>query len=138
MKIRSGTIAYLEDELTHYHETVREIEKLKNDILHQGRSSLGGDEGGRGSGPSDPTALIAIELSSNARIVRLEHIADVIDSVVSQLHPIKRKLIQVMYWDRPRQYTWQGAAIHLHIHKATAHRWRKEILHELAHRGGFY
>lgn len=138
MRIRQGTLNYIEDELIHYHETVREIDKMRNEILHSGRSSLGGEEGGRSSMPSDPTARVAIELSSNNRIVRMEQIVISIRSVVDKLDHDRMRLVQIMYWDRPRKYTWVGAAMVLHINRSTAYRWRREILVSIAKRGGFY
>lgn len=134
MKIRAGTFNYLEDELMHYHDTMREIERMRLDILHQGSTS---DGGGRGSAISDPTSRIAIELTSNLKLDRMERITNIIHAVVNRLQPEKRKLIQIMYWDRPRILTWQGAAIKLHITKRTAFRWRKEILKAIAERGGY-
>jgi RinA family phage transcriptional activator len=131
-------MAYIEDELTHYHDTLREIERLRQDILHGGRSSLGGDDGGRGSGPSDPTARVAMALVADARIERMEKITRIIERVIPRLQPEKRKMVQIMYWDRPRMLTWQGVAIKLHITKRTAFRWRREIIHAIAEQGGFY
>ena len=118
----------------HYHDTVKEIERMRLDILHQGSAS---DGGSRGSAISDPTSRIAIELTSNLKLDRMERITGIIHAVVNRLQPEKRKLIQIMYWDRPRILTWQGAAIKLHITKRTAFRWRKEILKAIAERGGY-
>ena len=135
MKIRQVTLNYLEDELFHYHDTIREIDRIRTDIIMQGKQE---ESGVRGSNISDPTSRIAIELSTNLRLERLLRISIVIQEIINRLQPEKKRLIQIMYWDRPRILTWQGAAIKLHITKRTAFRWRKEILHAIAERGGFY
>lgn len=137
MKVRQNTFNYLEDELFHYYDTVREIDRIRYDIMHQGRSSQGNDGGSR-SGVSDPTARIAIELVTDRRLERMSRIADAIGTVIDRLQPEKRQLLQIVYWDRPRILTWQGAALKLHITKRTAYRWRREIIHAIAERGGFY
>lgn len=135
LKIRPGTFSYLEDELMHYHDTIHEIERLRNDILYQGSS--GESNGGRGSSISDPTARIALELTTNLKLERMVRITTVIESVVNRIQPEKRQLVQIMYWEKPRQLTWQGVAIRLHITTRTAFRWRKEILRAIAERGGY-
>lgn len=137
--MRQATLNYIENELFYYWETKREIESLRKEILYQHRSSsASGDGGGRSGGPSDPTARIAIELMTNTKLERMEKIVQCIESVVSRLQPEKRQLVQIIYWDRPRILTWQGAAIKLHITKRTAYRWKKEIVQAIAERGGFY
>lgn len=119
----------------HYHDTIHEIERLRNDILYQGSS--GESNGGRGSSVSDPTARIALELTTNLKLERMVRITTVIESVVNRIQPEKRQLVQIMYWEKPRQLTWQGVAIRLHITTRTAFRWRKEILRSIAERGGY-
>lgn len=136
MKLRHETINYLETELIFFHDTKKEIQRMRMDIIKQSRSSTG-DESIRSSSKSDPTSRIAIELASNSRLERMERIVMIIDSVVGRIQPDKLRLIELMYWSRPRVYTWQGAAIKLHITKRTAFRWRKEIIHAIADRGGF-
>lgn len=134
LKIRNSTLNYLEDELTHYHDTAKEIERIRLDILMQGKQE---QEGGRGTSISDPTSRIAIELVSNARLERLIRIYQILSDIINRLQPEKKRLIQIMYWDRPRQLTWSGVAIKLHITKRTAFRWRREILRAIAERGGY-
>lgn len=138
MRIKRKTFLYLEHELMHYHDTLHEIERTRRDILFGGKST--DDEnigGGRSNMPGDVTGSKAISLITNSRLEHMERITSVIDKVFERLQPEKRKLVQLMYWDRPRMLTWDGAAIKLHIHKRTAFRWRNEILHAIASHGGF-
>lgn len=138
MRFRKATLDYIENELFHYFDTKKEIDQIRRDILHQHKSSIGDSDGSSGGGPSNPTARIATELITNARLERMQKVMDVIDSVIDRLQPEKRQLIQIIYWDRPRILTWQGAAIKLHITKRTAFRWKREIIQAIAERGGYY
>lgn len=122
----------------HYHETKKEIERLKRDIIYG--SQFNGDEnigGGKSNLPGDATARKAITLASNARLERMERIVESIDSVFYRLQPEKKQLVQMMYWDRPKLLTWEGIALKLHVTKRTAGRWRKEIIHAIGDRGGY-
>lgn len=134
--MRKGVFLYIEDELCHYHETIKEIERLKDDIIFGG-SSDENSGGGKGSQPSDVTGKKAIALVTNAKLSRLEQITESIESVFQRLQPEKQQLIRLAYWTRPKLLTWEGVALKLHITKRTAGRWRKEIIYAIAERGGF-
>lgn len=136
--LRRGVFLYLEDELMHFNETKKEIDRLRRDILHG--SGMDEDEnigGGKSNLPGDTTGRKAIALASNAKLDRMERLVESIQSVFERLQPEKRKMIQMMYWDRPKLLTWEGVALKLHITKRTAGRWRKEIIHAIADRGGY-
>lgn len=137
IKLREGIFNYIEDELMHYHTTMSEIDRMRRDILF-GSTTSNNSGGSRTNLVSDPTAWKGIELAENYRIQRMEKITDAIGCVFERLQPEKKQLIQLIYWERPRIYTWQGAAMRLHITKRTAYRWRREIIHAIAERGGFY
>jgi hypothetical protein len=137
VRLRRGVFIYIEDELSHYNETIKEIERTKRDILF---GSQGNDDenigGGKSNLPGDPTGRRAIALATNTRIDRMESIIHAIDSVYERLQPEKRKLIELMYWTRPRNYTWDGVAMKLHITRRTVSRWRSEVLCAIASRAG--
>lgn len=136
-KIRKGTFQHVESELFAYHETRKEIVKLRNEILFSSRAVDENIGGGRGNLPGDPTARTAVLMVTHRRIEQLERIADAIESVVGMLPPEKKKLVQLRYWDKPRRLTWDGIAEELHVSRRQAMRWRDEIVRAIAERIGW-
>lgn len=134
-RLRRGVFLYLEDSLFHYFEMLNEIKRIRTDIIFGSKSKE--YSMGRSSFPADFTATRAIELVSNARLERLQRLTETIQSVIDRLQPEKKELVKLIYWDRPRLLTWEGAAQRLHITKRTAYRWRREIISAIADRGGF-
>ena len=136
IKLKNGTFKHIESELYAYHETKKEIIRLKNDILHASRPpDLVG--GGRSNWPGDPTGETATLLATHRRIEQLERIVEAIESVVERLPDKKRKLVQLRYWDKPRVLTWDGIALKLEVSRATALRWRDEIVYAIAEKIGW-
>ena len=137
-KLKRGTFQHVESELYAYHETRREIVRLKNEILYG--SGGGGDEnvgGGRSNIPGDPTGQTAVLLTSHKRLEHLTNIADSIESVVDQLPAEKKRLVELKYWTRPQTLTWVGIAKTLPVHRATAIRWRDEIIQAIGTKAGW-
>lgn len=136
-KLRKGTFQHVESELYAYHDTRREIVRLKNDILY-GRS--GGDEnigGSRGNLPGDPTGRAVVLLTSHKMLEQLQVIVEAIESVVERLPEEKRKLLQLRYWTRSTLLNWEGLAGRLHISSRQAMRWRDDIVQEIAEKIGW-
>lgn len=137
IKLRRGTFQHVESELYAYHDTRKEIVRLKNEILY-GKGSV--DEnvgGGRGSLPSDPTGRTAVLLTSHKKLEQLENIAQAIEKIVSRLPEDKLGLIQRRYWARPQTLTWDGLAMELNISRRTAINWRDEIVCAVAIEAGW-
>ncbi len=136
-KIRKGTFQHVESELYAYHETRKEIVRLKNEILY---GSNGSDEnvgGGRSNLPGDPTSQTAILLTSHKKLEQLQNIVDAIESVVDRLTDDRKRLIRLRYWDKPQRLTWDGIADELHVSRRQAMRWRDEIIRAVAERIGW-
>ncbi|WP_059050823.1 transcriptional regulator [Paenibacillus senegalimassiliensis] len=132
-KIKRGTFQHVESEIYAYHETRKEILRLKNEILHGGKS--GEDEnvgGGRSNLPGDPTGRTAVLLTSHKKLEQLQTIADAVEAVYRELTPEKQRLIRLRYWTRPQTLTWDGIAKEVPAHRATVIRWRNEIVKEVA------
>lgn len=134
-KLRKGTFQHVESELYAYHETKKEIVRLKKEILHA--SAPPNETGSRGNMPSDPTGQTAVLLVTHRRIEQMERIVEAIESVVERLSEKKKKLVQLRYWDKPRTLTWDGIAMRLEIGRATAMRWRDEIVYAIAEKIGW-
>ncbi|QHT61708.1 transcriptional regulator [Paenibacillus lycopersici] len=137
LKIKRGTFLHVESELYAYHDTLREIVRIKNDLL-QGKTSE--DEnvgGGKSNLPGDPTGRTAILLVSHKRLEQMMNVVDAIESVVSGLPDDRQKLIQLRYWTRPQTLTWDGIAAEIPAHRATVFRWRDGIITAIAARAGW-
>jgi RinA family phage transcriptional activator len=138
IKIRKGAFQHVESELYAYHETCRELIRLKNEILHGG--STASDEnvgGGRSNIPGDPTARTATLLVAHRDIEHMQHIIDAISRIYDGLPKDKQKLIRMKYWTKPQTLTWDGIAAELKCGRATALRWRDEIVVTIARRLGW-
>lgn len=137
MKIRKGTFQHVESELFAFPDTIREIERLKDEILYgvgQVDENVGG---GRGSIPSDPTGQRATLMASHRKIEQLERISKVIRNVHDQMPDDRKRLIKLRYWTRPQTRTWDGIAIELSLSRRQAIRWRDEIVYLIAERIGW-
>lgn len=136
VKLRNGTFKHIESELYAYHDTKREIVRLKNDILHSS-SYFEPIGGGRSNLPGDPTGNTATLMVTHRKIEQLERIVDAIESVVDKLPEEKQKLVKMKYWTRPQTLTWEGIAMRLGISARQAMRWRDEIVYAIAERIGW-
>lgn len=134
-KLRKGTFQHIESELSAYHETKKEIMRLRNDILDS--SPVPDETGVRGSLPGDPTGRKATLLVTHRRLEQLERIVEAIEAVVERLPPEKQELIRLRYWTRPQPLTWYGIGREVGCSRATALRWRNEIISAIAERLGW-
>lgn len=137
IKLRRGTFQHVESELYAYHDTKKEIVRLKNEILYRSAEPDENVGGGRGNLPGDPTGRTAVLMVTHRKIEQLERIADAIESVVERLTDEKKNLVQLRYWDKPRTLTWDGIALRLGISTRQAMRWRDEIVYAIAERIGW-
>ena len=132
-KLHKNVVRYVEHNLYYYHEYIREIQRLRNDILYGVKITT--DEnvgGGRSNLPSSPTERRTIELLTNRRLDTLERVTGAIKTVYEALPEEKKKLVRLKYWTRPQKYTWDGIAEQLHVSRITCLRWRDEIVYAIA------
>lgn len=135
-KIKKGTFKHVESELYAYHETKKEIVRLKNEILHASAPpDLAG--GGKGNIPGDPTGRTATLLVTHRKVEQLERIVEAIEYVFANLPEPKQRLIKLKYWTRPQALTWEGIARELKCDRVTAIRWRNGIVLAIADRIGW-
>ena len=131
IKLRTGTFKHVESELYHYHETKKEIAKLKEFIIHA-TPPPDRTGGGRSNWPSDPTGRSGTMLVTNRKIEQMERIIDAIDDVYIRLPKEKQKLVRLKYWTKPQKLTWDGIALELDVSRRTAINWRDEIVYAIA------
>jgi RinA family phage transcriptional activator len=132
IKLKKATFKHIESELYCYKDTLKEIEFIRNNIMFCKEEIDENVGGGRASLPGKPTENIATRLATHRRLTKLEEIANAIEKVYVNLPETHQKLIQLRYWTRPQKYTWDGIAEQLHVNRATAFRWRDQIINSIA------
>lgn len=136
-KIRKGTRYHIENELKAYHDTRKEIIKLRNEILYNKSSYDENVGGGRSSTPGDPTGRTATALATNRRLTHLEGTVNAIEEVYNRLPAEKQRFIVLSYWTRPQMLSMDGIANHLHISRRTAYNWRDEVIYAVTNQLGW-
>lgn len=126
--MKKSVFRYIEAELYDYHETIKEIALLKEEIL-EGNSHAEAS-GGKGTRKSDPTANKVTRLLMHRRLKRLEEVTTAIGRVYDYLPREKQKLIELKYWDK--RYSNAGVAHELHVGEMTFYRWRRQIIEAIA------
>lgn len=135
MKVKSGAFRHIEAEIHSYHETVKEINRRREELLSKPTEEL---VGGRPNTPGDPTGSIVARLVDDKRLMELERIAYAIETVYNTLDNEYRELVRVYYWTRPQTLTWDGIAMKLNVSRRTALRRRKEIVQAIGERLGWH
>lgn len=130
MKLKKGTFKHIESELYAFEDTKKEIEWIREEILH--RTPMIDNPEGRSNAPSDPTATTATLLMTHRRLDQLERIVKAIDQIYQELPDDKKKLIKLKYWTKPQTKTWEGIAQEINISRRQALRWRNEIVFAIA------
>lgn len=128
LKIKKATFKHVESELYSYHDTLREIDQLTKDIMFTRPTDDENIGGGKSNLPSQPTERIATTLTTHKLLTRMQEITHKIEKVYTSLPEDYQKLIRIRYWTRPQTLTWDGIAAKLHVNRATAIRWRDQIV----------
>jgi RinA family phage transcriptional activator len=131
-KLKKATFKHIEAELYYYHDTLKEIERLRKDIMFCKENADENTGGGRGNLPSRPTERIGTILLTHKKLQQLETVTNAIQLVYDRVSDEYKRLIQLKYWTKPQRYTWDGIAEKLHISKRQAMRWRDEIVYTIA------
>jgi RinA family phage transcriptional activator len=128
IKLKKATFKHIESELYSYQDTLREIDRLRKDIMFTKENDDENIGGGRNNLPSSPTERIATRLATHKRLNQLEEVTHAIEKVYTSLPEDYQKLIKLKYWTRPQTLTWEGIADKLHLGRRTAFRMRDEIV----------
>jgi RinA family phage transcriptional activator len=128
-KLKKATFKHIESELYSYHDTLREINNLRKDIMFTKENDDENIGGGRSSFISSPTENIATRLATHKRLNQLEEVTNAIQKVYTGLPEDYQKLVRLKYWTRPQTLTWEGIAGKLHVTSRQSMRWRDEIVY---------
>jgi RinA family phage transcriptional activator len=131
-KLKKATFKHIESELYSYHDTLKEIKFLRNNLMFCKESDDENIGGGRSSFISSPTEQIGTRLATHKKLNKLEEIANAIEKVYTGLPEDYQKLVRVKYWTRPQILTWDGIAENMHISRRTAFRMRDEVVDAVA------
>lgn len=132
IKLKKATFKHIESELYAYKDTLNEIQQLRQNIMFTKQNDDENIGGGRSLFPSSPTERIATRLVTHKKLNQLEEIANAIQKVYTGLPEEYQKLVRLKYWTRPQTKTWEGIAEELHVNRATAYRWRDNIVESIA------
>jgi RinA family phage transcriptional activator len=131
-KLKKATFKHIESELYGYHDTLKEIDNLRKDIMFCNDNEDENTGGGRNNLPSSPTERIATRLATHKRLIQLEEVTNAIYKVFQGLPEDYQKLVRLKYWTRPQTLTWEGIADKLFISGRQAMRWRDELVYAVA------
>ena len=130
MNIKRANFRMIEAELYCYHESKKQLELLREEIIE----STPTQEVSVKSGPGDITQSKAIKLVNNREIIEMERRIKAIDKAIEVLktssEPRKYELMKMKYFEW--KYTDIGISMELSISERTFYRWRREIIELIA------
>ncbi|MGY0692972.1 transcriptional regulator [Virgibacillus sp. FSP13] len=120
-----------EAEWYNYHNTLKEIARLREEIMNPFDEEPDDNVGGGSNSvrmPGDPTERMATRLTTSKQLTYLANIIEAIEQVYNALPDNYKELVRVKYWNRNNQLTWDGIALELNVSKRQAQRWRDDII----------
>lgn len=127
-KLKKATFKHIESELYSYHDTLKEIQFMRQNMIFTRDNNDENVGGGRSSIPYSPTEAIATRLATHKKLAQLEEVTNAIEKVYTSLPEEYRNLVRLKYWTKPQLKTWEGIANEMHVNRATAIRWRNSII----------
>src|SRR5699024_4387333 len=116
-----------EAEWSNYHHTLKEIARLREEIMNPYKEEDKNTGGGQSNIPGSPTERIATRLTTSKQLGYLEEVTYAIEQVYNVLTDDHKKMVRIRYWSN-RKNTWEGIASELNISERQARRWRNEII----------
>lgn len=132
IKLKKQTFKHIESELHSYHDTLKEIKFLRNNLMFCKENDDENIGGGRSSFISSPTESIGTRLATHKKLNNLEEITNAIETVYTGLPEDYQKLVRLKYWTKPQLKTWEGIANELHVSRRQAFNWRDEVINVIA------
>lgn len=131
IKATKITFKKTEAEWYNYHHTLKEIARLREEIMNPFDEEPDENYGGGVNSvrvPGDPTGKMATRLMTSKQLNYLTEIVEAIEKVYNALPDDYKELVRVKYWNKNKQLNWDGIALELNISKRQAQRWRNEIV----------
>lgn len=129
-KLDRTTYKYIESEIKHYRQTLKEYQDKRQEILYDrnGAESVGG----RSNLPSSSTERYAIRLIDDRRIARLRTTVDAIESMLESCSEEQRKFVDLYFFAKPQTKTFDGIAFEMGVSRRTLFRLRDEVVYSVA------
>jgi RinA family phage transcriptional activator len=116
---------YIEAELRDYHQTKREYEEMRDNLLNA--SAKPPDGMPKGTATGDSTYQRTERLMTNRRLKYMEKVITGIENVLGELPPEKYQLVELKYWAKPQTLTDAGIAQKIGCDRTTLWRWADGI-----------
>lgn len=133
-QLSKAAFKHIESEIYSYHDTLKEIDRLRNEILFD--KGIADESGIRSPDVGRPTERIATRLLTHKRLRNLEEITEAIESTYRTLSEDHQKVIKTKYWSRKR-LNWEDVAIQCNMHRNTAMKLRKDAVYLIADKIGW-
>ncbi|WP_082684272.1 transcriptional regulator [Lentibacillus amyloliquefaciens] len=128
IKMTKTTFKKLESEWYNYHHTLKEISKLREEIMNPYQEEEMNHEGGQSNLPGQPTERIATRLTTSKQLNYLNEIVDAVERVYNALPDNYKKVARLRYWNKNGKLKWEGIALETGMSERQARRWRNEII----------
>ncbi|WP_088840674.1 DUF722 domain-containing protein [Listeria sp. ILCC797] len=138
-RLRPAQYKSIEDEIRYYHDTKKELEQLRVNVVlgstfqEYSDENIGGGSAGQINNPTEQRALL---LQMDKQIERRQRVIFTLESVLNKLSDEDKQLIHFRYWDRSKP-TWVWIASKLNMSESTAKRKRRDIIYKIAERLGY-
>lgn len=133
IEVTKITFKKTEAEWYNYHNTLKEIARLREEIMNPFDEEVNDPAVVAGANSvrniTDPTGRMATRLTTSKQLSYLTEIAEAIEKVYNALPDNYKELVRIRYWSKNKDLTWDGIAEKLYVNRSTALRWRKEIIH---------
>lgn len=132
--MKRATFKHIESELYTYYETLKEIDKLREEIMHPFEEYP--DENiGAGSNSvmtiSDTTQRTATQLMTHKSLNNMIEITTAIEQTYNELDKHHKKVLHLRYWSN-QDLTWDGIALKTNMHRNTATTYRRNAVEKIA------
>lgn len=121
---------YIESEIRFFHDTKKEYEFLKDDLISTKNIETDKIGGGNTNSVSNPTQRSAIKLLTNKRLRRMEESINAINKTLKGLDEIEMEFVELWYWND--KYTMKGIEAKLPCSERTLYRMRDKICESIA------
>jgi RinA family phage transcriptional activator len=132
IKPKKITFKHAEAEWYNYHNTLKEIARLRESIMNPFDDDPEDPTIVKGANsvriPGDPTQRLATRLTTHKQLEHLTEVAQAIEQVYNALPDNYKELARLKYWSKNSKLTWDGIAMRLDIGRATAIRRRNDII----------
>lgn len=129
-KLDRTTYKYIESEIRHYKQTLKEYKDRRQEILYDrnGAEAVGGSS----NLPSSTTERYAIRLIDDRRISRLRMTVDAIESMLESCNEEQKRFVDLYFFARPQTKTIDGIACEMNVSRRTLFRIRDEVVYSVA------